>query len=580
MSKPAGRNNSKIITRNQGGGDKKQGLAPLATQFFISQANNVQYRTESGDGRSRDLVICVNQLGGIGRGRSQFRGNADGKRGTGCDDFETFKTYLREINHYIQSTALPNAFTANSIAKDSYNVISNYKLCLVGNSESLISDIHANGDSTEYTIISNQGFGKTNNNRLFTHLLSAPPEKHPGGPSIITDPLKFSYWNGNNWSSSDTSIINVKAIQKEITWCNNYIKTYSSTSDLFTSPSTLNKFGYHTLGLINNNVTFSNENATEFLQNLSGGTGYGVKKVFYPPTNSPISDNNINIFTSTYTGNIYITFQDTIALLFFEPIFNANKIEFNYVIPYNFYYDNIFRSRESYPLEVEITEFKSVTSLKSNPPSDILFSSTFYFLNATQNASYNALKTFIETCFNSATYLAENGATYPAENGVTYYIVPNKQYFVRRIYNDGLYNDGLYLFIKPPSSVRLYNDEVYITFLNQTPILFFKSNYFDLTKFNIAEMTTIDEVQTFETLDSYDGNNPLQNDFPNLTDDNYSQFGFKLQPINTIDGLDPYNWLTDWLRINSGMISSDGITYYSVRTYRIINKRLMLLPDI
>ena len=84
MSKPVGRNNSKIITRNQGGGNKKQGLAPLATQFFISQANNVQYRTESGDGRSRDLVICVNQLGGVGKGRSQFRPNADGNRGTFC----------------------------------------------------------------------------------------------------------------------------------------------------------------------------------------------------------------------------------------------------------------------------------------------------------------------------------------------------------------------------------------------------------------------------------------------------------------------------------------------------------------
>nr|UZT28954.1 hypothetical protein [Nucleocytoviricota sp.]UZT29098.1 hypothetical protein [Nucleocytoviricota sp.] len=86
ISKPVRRNNSKIITRNQGGGDKKQGLAPLASQFFISQANNVQYRTESGDGRNRDLVICVNQLGGIGKGRSQFRANADGKRGTGCED--------------------------------------------------------------------------------------------------------------------------------------------------------------------------------------------------------------------------------------------------------------------------------------------------------------------------------------------------------------------------------------------------------------------------------------------------------------------------------------------------------------
>ena len=110
MSKPAGRNNGKIITRNQGGGNKLQGLAPTSTSFSIPKNTGSSYYTETGDGRNRNLVICVNQLGGVGRGRSQFRGNADGKRGDGCgvDDFETFKTYLREINSYIHISALPN----------------------------------------------------------------------------------------------------------------------------------------------------------------------------------------------------------------------------------------------------------------------------------------------------------------------------------------------------------------------------------------------------------------------------------------------------------------------------------------
>ena len=302
MSKPVGRNNSKIITRNQGGGDKKQGLAPLATQFFISQANNVQYRTESGDGRNRDLVICVNQLGGVGKGRSQFRSNADGKRGPGCEnDFETFKTYLNEINHYIQQIALVNAFKANNITVGLSNEIFNYQLCLVGNSESLISDIcGANGISNEYITISNEGFG-VGGARLFTHLLSEPHQQQSSIHAVIKDPLKISYWNNNsnNWNS-DISI-NVQAVQYKITWCNNYIKSYSSTSYLFTIQDILSKFGYHTLGLINNNVTFDDKNATTFLQTLS----YGINSVFNIRTITPITGNYIHTFSSTYIHSKY-----------------------------------------------------------------------------------------------------------------------------------------------------------------------------------------------------------------------------------------------------------------------------------
>ena len=293
MSKTVGKNNSKIITRNQGGGDKKQGLAPLATQFFISQANNVQYRTESGDGRNRDLVICVNQLGGVGKGRSQFRSNADGKRGPGCEnDFETFKTYLYEINHYIQQIALVNAFKANNITVGLSNEIFNYQLCLVGNSESLVSDICANGISNEYITISNEGFG-VGGARLFTHLLSEPHQQQSSIHAVIKDPLKISYWNNNsnNWNS-DISI-NVQAVQYKITWCNNYIKSYSSTSYLFTIQDILSKFGYHTLGLINNNVTFDDKNATKFLQSLS----YGINSVFNIRTITPITGNDIHIFS-------------------------------------------------------------------------------------------------------------------------------------------------------------------------------------------------------------------------------------------------------------------------------------------
>lgn len=84
MSKYVGADNSKIIARNQHGGNKKQGLAPCATHYFMANATGKEYYTETGDGRQRFTLVCMNQLGGIGKGRSQFRPNADGERN--CDD--------------------------------------------------------------------------------------------------------------------------------------------------------------------------------------------------------------------------------------------------------------------------------------------------------------------------------------------------------------------------------------------------------------------------------------------------------------------------------------------------------------
>ena len=85
-----GKNNAKISNRPSGGGNKLQGLAPKATHFFIANATGQQYSTQSGSGKDRFKLVCMNQLGGIGKGKSQFASNADG---THCDD-ENFETFL------------------------------------------------------------------------------------------------------------------------------------------------------------------------------------------------------------------------------------------------------------------------------------------------------------------------------------------------------------------------------------------------------------------------------------------------------------------------------------------------------
>jgi hypothetical protein len=84
------------IHGNQFGGNKKQGLAPNATHYFMANATGQEYYTESGDGRQRFTLVCVNQLGGVSKGRSQFRNNADGNRGNRCG-IPPFAGYVYEF---------------------------------------------------------------------------------------------------------------------------------------------------------------------------------------------------------------------------------------------------------------------------------------------------------------------------------------------------------------------------------------------------------------------------------------------------------------------------------------------------
>lgn len=84
------------IYGNQFGGNKKQGLAPCATHYFMANATGQEYYTESGDGRQRFTLVCVNQLGGVSKGRSQFRNNADGNRGNRCG-IPPFAGYVYEF---------------------------------------------------------------------------------------------------------------------------------------------------------------------------------------------------------------------------------------------------------------------------------------------------------------------------------------------------------------------------------------------------------------------------------------------------------------------------------------------------
>jgi hypothetical protein len=59
------------VNGNSGGGSKKQGLAPLVgLNLWCNQA--VRFNANNGTKAQRTKVFCINQLGGVGAGKSQF----------------------------------------------------------------------------------------------------------------------------------------------------------------------------------------------------------------------------------------------------------------------------------------------------------------------------------------------------------------------------------------------------------------------------------------------------------------------------------------------------------------------------
>jgi len=104
-------------------GNKLQGLAPTATNYFITRGSGQNYRKRTAAPK-RDYIFCMNQLGGVGRNRSQFNSSADGV--SNC----TPGLYNDLLGNTI--SFLKNYFSSN---------IPDYTLCLVGEYEKVGTDL-------------------------------------------------------------------------------------------------------------------------------------------------------------------------------------------------------------------------------------------------------------------------------------------------------------------------------------------------------------------------------------------------------------------------------------------------------
>ena len=82
-------------------GDKLQGGAPLGTGYFKAKYTGSNYRTRT-DGGNKNVIFCMNRMGGVGRGRSQFNvggiNHPDGTRP--CKDKVVVRQWDKVTNNY------------------------------------------------------------------------------------------------------------------------------------------------------------------------------------------------------------------------------------------------------------------------------------------------------------------------------------------------------------------------------------------------------------------------------------------------------------------------------------------------
>ena len=88
-------------------GDKLQGGAPSGTGYFKAKYTGNNYRTRT-DGNNKNVIFCMNRMGGVGRGRSQFNvagvNHPDGTRP--CKNKVALRKWNKVTNNY-QFTLVP-----------------------------------------------------------------------------------------------------------------------------------------------------------------------------------------------------------------------------------------------------------------------------------------------------------------------------------------------------------------------------------------------------------------------------------------------------------------------------------------
>ena len=241
-----GRNNAKITNRPSGGGSKLQGLTST-TDKRSSSIRAIQNRSW---GENRNLIFCMNQLGGVGRHKSQFHTPADGLN---CKEEQDYTLlYISQIQNFFKNEISKIIMNSSPDIKAS-NHIQDFQLSFVGNKESFWNDVskcNTNDDTscTLKNIILNDN--PSLKDKIFTHLLG-----NSSTSIYLIDGI-------NNKTTKATIDIPANILEK-IKYVNANLPNFLTNKN--------NPLGTHTLAILNNNFNISNSNPSMLLKDDNYG---------------------------------------------------------------------------------------------------------------------------------------------------------------------------------------------------------------------------------------------------------------------------------------------------------------------
>jgi hypothetical protein len=119
----AGASSFIALNGNQGGGSKKQGLPP-------STGHNANINYNRAYGNNRNIVFYMNQLGGVGKGRSMFSPSSDGVYSADSvnNDANDSDVYYAPPPYALSSMPKPNAVYSTIPRIETYNQNTTYTL--------------------------------------------------------------------------------------------------------------------------------------------------------------------------------------------------------------------------------------------------------------------------------------------------------------------------------------------------------------------------------------------------------------------------------------------------------------------
>ena len=146
------------------GNGKWQGLWPS-----VGHAKNARLINTRAGGDNRNVVFCMNQLGGVGRISKMFATTADGVKDCGC----ILPSHVKEALYKLGDYALSQ----------------NKQLCLVGETETLSSDVPGHSGSFDKTFPTNlDKYVKIINNLKLEFAVKGPNDVQRHIVAMVTQP--------------------------------------------------------------------------------------------------------------------------------------------------------------------------------------------------------------------------------------------------------------------------------------------------------------------------------------------------------------------------------------------------------